>query len=36
MTFQVPNKYRIRTGRLASSEINGNNGAFDLLLKHNQ
>lgn len=36
MTFQVPNKYRIRTGRLASSEINGNNGAFDLLLKHSQ
>ena len=36
MTFQVPNKYRIRTGRLASSEINGNNGAFDLPLKHSQ
>lgn len=36
MTFQVPDKYRIRTGRLASSEVNGNNGAFELRLKHNQ
>ena len=36
MTFQVPNKYRIRTGRLASSEAYGNNGAFDLVLKHSQ
>lgn len=36
MTFQVPNKYRIRTGRLATTEIHGNNGAFDLVLKHRQ
>lgn len=36
MTFQVPNKYRIRTGRLASSEAYGNNGAFDVRLKHSQ
>ena len=28
MSFHVPNKYRLRTGRLASDERNGNNGAF--------
>lgn len=28
MTFHVPNKYRMRNGRMASSEADGNNGAF--------
>lgn len=28
MTFHVPNKYRIRTGRLASTDAIGNAGAF--------
>lgn len=28
MAFHVPNKYRIRRGRMASDEGNGNNGAF--------
>lgn len=28
MSFHVPERYRITTGRLASSKANGNNGAF--------
>lgn len=28
MTFHVPNKYRIRTGRFGTDESYGNNGAF--------
>lgn len=28
MSFRVPEKYRVTTGRAASSEANGNNGAF--------
>lgn len=28
MTFHVPNSNRLRTGELASSEADGNNGAF--------
>lgn len=28
MTFHVPNKYRVRTGRMGSTEADGNNGAF--------
>lgn len=30
MTFHVPNDNRLRTGQLASSEADGNNGAFFL------
>ena len=36
MTFHVPNKYRIRTGRLGSNDSIGNCGAFEIKLKHNQ
>ena len=36
MTFHVPNKFRIRAGRYGSDESYGNNGAFDVRLKHNQ
>ena len=36
MSFHVPNKYRIRDGRLASDETIGCNGAFEIPLKHNQ
>lgn len=36
MAFHVPDKYRIRSGRLASDERFGNNGAFELRLKHGQ
>jgi len=36
MSFHVPDKYRIRTGRLASREHFGNNGAFQIPLKHGQ
>lgn len=36
MTFHVPNHFRLRTGRLASEERNGNNGAFILRLRHGQ
>jgi hypothetical protein len=28
MSFKVPNQYRVRLGRLASSEMDGNNGVF--------
>lgn len=28
MTFHVPSTYRVKTGRMASSEAHGNNGAF--------
>lgn len=28
MSFHVPNKYRVRTGYMASDASNGNNGAF--------
>ena len=28
MTFKVPNKFRVREGRMASSDLDGNNGAF--------
>lgn len=28
MTFHVPEKYRIKTGRMASTSADGNNGAF--------
>ncbi len=30
MSFHVPESCRIRSGRLASTVLNGNNGAFDL------
>ena len=36
MTFHVPNKFRIREGRYGSDESYGNNGAFDVRLKHKQ
>lgn len=36
MTFKVPNKYRCRSGLMASTEENGNNGCFAIPLKHNQ
>lgn len=36
MAFHVPNKYRIRTGALASDDSYGNNGAFIILLRHGQ
>ena len=36
MTFHVPNKFRIRTGMCASDERDGNNGAFDITLRHGQ
>lgn len=28
MTFHAPNKYRVKTGHLASDDSIGNNGAF--------
>jgi hypothetical protein len=36
MTFKVPNKYRVREGRMASDESFGNNGAFIVSLRHKQ
>lgn len=36
MSFHVPNKYRIRDGRLGSTDEMGNNGAFEIKLKHSQ
>jgi len=30
MTFHVPNRYRIRHGDLASGDLAGNNGAFEI------
>ena len=36
MSFKVPNKFRVRTGAMASSEENGNNGLFIVTLKHGQ
>lgn len=36
MTFQVPNKYRVREGRMASDDSIGNNGAFVVTLRHKQ
>ena len=36
MTFHVPNKFRIRDGRMGSGDSAGNNGAFAATLKHNQ
>lgn len=36
MTFHVPNKLRIREGRLASDDSIGNAGAFIVQLKHQQ
>lgn len=34
--MKVPEQYRIRTGRMASDESHGNNGAFDIPLKTNR
>lgn len=36
MTFHVPNKYRVRTGRMGSDDSIGSNGAFEIPLKHGQ
>lgn len=36
MTFKVPNKYRIKAGRLGSDDSIGNAGAFEIKLKHGQ
>lgn len=36
MAFTVPNKYRVRSGFMASTEENGNNGCFAIPLKHGQ
>lgn len=34
--FKVPNKYRVKSGPLGSTEAAGNNGAFLIPLKHGQ
>ena len=36
MSMQVPEKFRLRSGRLGSDESFGNNGAFHVKLKHDQ
>jgi len=36
MSFRVPEKFRIRTGPLASTAAIGNAGAFDIRLPHSQ
>lgn len=36
MTFHVPNKFRVRSGRLGSDDSIGNSGAFEVRLKHGQ
>jgi hypothetical protein len=36
MAFHVPEKFRVRAGRLASDDRYGNNGAFLVRLKHGQ
>lgn len=36
MSFRVPNKYRVREGRMASDDSFGNNGAFVVPLKYGQ
>lgn len=37
MSFHVPEKYRIQSGRLATSKDgHGNNGGFDVVLRHKQ
>ena len=36
MTFRVPEKYRVRSGRMGSDERAGNNGAFIIPLKRGQ
>jgi hypothetical protein len=34
MSFHVPERYRVRIGKMASTEEFGNNGAFTILLKN--
>lgn len=36
MSFHVPEKFRIRTGRAGSDESFGNNGTFIVTLRHSQ
>lgn len=34
MSFHVPNENRLRTGELATDDVDGNNGAFFIPFKH--
>lgn len=36
MSFKVPEKYRVLTGRMASTPDDGNNGCFFIKLRHSQ
>jgi hypothetical protein len=36
MTFSVPEKFRIRAGRIGSDASFGNSGAFEVKLRHGQ
>ena len=36
MAFKVPEKYRVTSGPMRTSAADGNNGAFDLRLRHRQ
>lgn len=36
MTFQVPEKYRVKEGRLGSASEIGNNGAFSIKIRNSQ
>jgi hypothetical protein len=36
MAFKVPEKFRVKTGPLATSSSDGNNGLFIVTLKHGQ
>lgn len=36
MSFHVPNKFRVRTGRIGSGDSIGNAGAFEINLEHSQ
>ena len=36
MSFKVPNNFRVRTGAMASSEEDGNNGMFVVTLRNDQ
>lgn len=36
MTFKVPNKFRVREGKMGSDDSIGNSGAFIVKLKHSQ
>jgi hypothetical protein len=36
MSFRVPNKFRVREGKMGSDDSIGNSGAFIIKLKHSQ